>query len=85
MHDELDLAVGRLKLKQGGGLAGHNGLKSITQHVGTTDFVRLRVESASLGIAGRPGLGVAPPEQGGTGRTDVAVARRRRRRRAVPA
>ncbi len=43
VHDELDLAVGRLKLKQGGGLAGHNGLKSITQHVGTTDFVRLRV------------------------------------------
>lgn len=43
IHDELDLAVGRLKLKQGGGLAGHNGLKSITQHVGTTDFVRLRV------------------------------------------
>ncbi len=43
IHDELDLAVGRLKLKQGGGLAGHNGLKSITQHVGTTDFVRLRM------------------------------------------
>lgn len=43
VHDELDLGVGRLKLKQGGGLAGHNGLKSITQHVGTTDFVRLRI------------------------------------------
>ncbi len=43
VHDELDLEVGRLKLKQGGGLAGHNGLRSITQHVGTTDFVRLRV------------------------------------------
>lgn len=43
VHDELDLEVGRLKLKQGGGLAGHNGLRSITQHVGTTDFVRLRI------------------------------------------
>lgn len=43
LHDELDLAVGRLKLKQGGGLAGHNGLRSIAQHVGTTDFVRLRI------------------------------------------
>jgi PTH1 family peptidyl-tRNA hydrolase len=43
VHDELDLAVGRLKIKQGGGLAGHNGLRSIAQHVGTTDFVRLRV------------------------------------------
>lgn len=43
IHDELDLDVGRLKIKQGGGLAGHNGLRSITQHVGTTDFMRLRL------------------------------------------
>lgn len=43
MHDELDLDVGRLKLKAGGGLAGHNGLRSITQHVGTTDYLRLRI------------------------------------------
>jgi PTH1 family peptidyl-tRNA hydrolase len=43
VHDELDLEVGRLKLKQGGGLAGHNGLRSITQHLGTTDYVRLRI------------------------------------------
>lgn len=43
VHDELDLEVGRMKLKCGGGLAGHNGLRSITQHVGTTDYVRLRI------------------------------------------
>jgi PTH1 family peptidyl-tRNA hydrolase len=53
-HDELDLEVGRLKLKAGGGLAGHNGLRSITQHLGTTDYVRLRI-----GI-GKPPASQAP-------------------------
>lgn len=43
IHDELDLDPGRLRLKSGGGLAGHNGLRSITQHLGTTDYLRLRV------------------------------------------
>lgn len=43
IHDELDLEVGRLRLKEGGGLAGHNGLRSITQHIGTTEYVRLRI------------------------------------------
>ncbi len=43
IHDELDLDVGRLRLKAGGGLAGHNGLRSITQHIGTTEYVRLRI------------------------------------------
>ena len=42
-HDELDLEPGRLQLKQGGGLAGHNGLRSITQVLGTNDFARLRI------------------------------------------
>ncbi len=41
-HDELDLAPGKLKVKAGGGNAGHNGLRSITQHVGN-DFVRVRI------------------------------------------
>lgn len=50
VHDELDLEVGRVKLKQGGGLAGHNGLRSISQHLGTTDYVRLRI-----GIGRPPG------------------------------
>jgi PTH1 family peptidyl-tRNA hydrolase len=42
-HDELDLEPGRLQLKQGGGLAGHNGLRSIAQTLGTQDFARLRI------------------------------------------
>ena len=48
IHDELDLEPGRIKIKSGGGLAGHNGLKSIVQRLGTQDFYRLR-----LGV-GRP-------------------------------
>jgi len=43
VHDELDLEPGRLQLKFGGGLAGHNGLRSIAQSLGTQDFARLRV------------------------------------------
>ena len=42
-HDELDLPTGTVKLKQGGGHAGHNGLRSIIQHLGTPDFLRLRI------------------------------------------
>lgn len=48
VHDELDLEPGRLKLKTGGGTAGHNGLKSIAGRLGTPGFHRLR-----LGV-GRP-------------------------------
>jgi PTH1 family peptidyl-tRNA hydrolase len=43
VHDELDLEPGRLKIKAGGGLAGHNGLRSIVAHVHTPDFVRIRI------------------------------------------
>lgn len=43
VHDELDLPVGRLKVKVGGGLAGHNGLKSIKAHLHSDDFVRIRI------------------------------------------
>ena len=42
-HDELDLPPGGAKLKFGGGLSGHNGLKSITANLGTQDFWRLRL------------------------------------------
>jgi PTH1 family peptidyl-tRNA hydrolase len=43
VHDELDLPLGRLQLKRGGGAGGHNGLKSVTSRLGTSDFLRLRV------------------------------------------
>lgn len=43
VHDELDLPVGRVKLKVGGGLAGNNGLKSIVAHLKTQDFARVRI------------------------------------------
>lgn len=51
VHDELDLPLGSIKLKRGGGEAGHNGLKSVSAELGTRDYVRLRV-----GV-GRPALG----------------------------
>jgi PTH1 family peptidyl-tRNA hydrolase len=51
VHDEGDFELGRLELKVGGGLSGHNGLRSIAQHLKTPDFLRLRV-------------GVGRPERG---------------------
>jgi PTH1 family peptidyl-tRNA hydrolase len=43
VHDELDLPLGRVKLKRGGGLAGHNGLRSIKAHLHTDAFLRVRI------------------------------------------
>ena len=43
VHDELDLPPGALRLKRGGGLAGHNGLRSIREHLHTSDFLRIRL------------------------------------------
>lgn len=43
VHDEIDIAFGRVVIKEGGGTAGHNGLASIVSHLGTKDFVRIRV------------------------------------------
>ena len=43
VHDELDFVPGVAKLKQGGGIAGHNGLKDISQRLGTHDYWRLRI------------------------------------------
>jgi PTH1 family peptidyl-tRNA hydrolase len=42
LHDELDLSPGKIRVKQGGGLAGHNGLKSIAEHIGL-EFLRVRI------------------------------------------
>ena len=50
VHDELDIPFGDIRVKTGGGVAGHNGLKSIAQHLGTKDFVRIR-----FGISRPPG------------------------------
>ena len=43
VQDELDLPVGRVRVKVGGGTAGHNGLESIRQHLHSSDFVRVRI------------------------------------------
>jgi PTH1 family peptidyl-tRNA hydrolase len=43
VHDELDLPLGRVQIKRGGGLAGHNGLRSIKAHLHTDEFVRVRI------------------------------------------
>jgi len=51
IHDDLDIPFGQIKLKEGGGHGGHNGLRSLHQELGTGDYTRLRV-----GI-GRPSRG----------------------------
>lgn len=56
VHDELDLEPGVLRLKTGGGLAGHNGLRSITQHLKTQDYLRVRI-----------GVGKPPSKEHGAG------------------
>lgn len=43
VHDELDLPVGRIKVKVGGGLAGNKGLQSVKKHLGTDEFLRIRI------------------------------------------
>jgi peptidyl-tRNA hydrolase, PTH1 family len=54
VHDELDLPVGRVKVKRGGGLAGHNGLRSIKAHLHSDEFLRVRI-----------GVGKPPSPQAG--------------------
>ena len=57
MHDEVELAFGDVRLKEGGGLGGHNGLRSLEQYLGSRDFWRVRVgvgkETARRPAAGR--------------------------------
>jgi len=43
VHDEMDIPTGNLRIKSGGGSAGHNGLKSITAHLKTQDYLRIRI------------------------------------------
>ena len=61
VHDELDLPFGRLRLKLGGGDAGHKGLQSVTRELGSSDYVRLRV-----------GIG-RPPEDFASGGADYVL------------
>jgi peptidyl-tRNA hydrolase, PTH1 family len=69
VHDELDLPPGRVKVKVGGGIAGHNGLRSIQAHLHSPDFVRVRI-----------GIGKPPGRQSGA---DHVLRRPSRRDRDV--
>jgi PTH1 family peptidyl-tRNA hydrolase len=76
VHDELDIPPGQLRLKFGGGLGGHNGLKDITGHLSTQDYWRLRI-----GI-GHPGdrnevinYVLKPPRKDEIGEIDAAIDR----------
>lgn len=71
VHDELDLPPGVLRVKVGGGLAGHNGLRSITAHIHSSDYVRVRI-------------GVGKPRDGARGGVDhVLSVPSRRDREAI--
>ena len=66
VHDELDLPLGRMKVKIGGGLAGHNGLRSIKAHLHDDGFARVRIgvgkpptkEHGADHVLSRPGKAV---------------------------
>ncbi|MCC9181899.1 aminoacyl-tRNA hydrolase [Mycolicibacterium mageritense] len=53
IHDELDIDFGRIRLKFGGGVAGHNGLRSVASALGGNDFARVRVGVAAARSQGR--------------------------------
>ncbi|MGH9288205.1 MAG: aminoacyl-tRNA hydrolase [Acidimicrobiales bacterium] len=67
VHDELDLPLGRVKIKQGGGLAGHNGLRSIKAHLHTDAFLRVRI-----------GVGKPPSKEQGADHVLRRVSKRER-------
>jgi PTH1 family peptidyl-tRNA hydrolase len=67
VQDELDLDPGVLKVKNGGGLAGHNGLRSITQHLKTQDYLRVRI-----------GVGKPPNKERGASHVLTRVPARQR-------
>jgi len=74
VHDELDLPVGRIQVKAGGGLAGHNGLRSIKAHLHDDSFTRIRI-----GIGKPPGRSqgidhvLRPPGKADRTELDVAI------------
>lgn len=85
IHDELDLPFGAIRLKRGGGDNGHNGLRSVTAHLGTRDYYRVRI-----GIGRPPGpdrsgrLRAAGLRRAGAGRTSAADRPGRGRRGSAP-
>lgn len=72
VHDELDLPPAALRVKEGGGLAGHNGLRSIVQHLHSDDFLRVRI-----------GVGKPPTKERGADHVLSRVSRRDREEMAV--
>lgn len=56
IHDDIDMHPGRVKLVEGGGTGGHNGIRSIVRELGTNEFFRLKI-----GV-GRPGAGGTHPD-----------------------
>jgi len=72
VHDELDLPVGRLQVKAGGGLAGHNGLRSIKAHLHSDAFTRIRI-----------GIGKPPSKERGADHVLRAASRSERTELAV--
>ena len=68
VHDDVDLEEGRLQARSGGGLAGHNGLRSIADAMGTQDYLRIRI-------------GVGRPERGDPRPWPIGCSRRSLRRR----
>jgi len=82
LHDELDLLPGQVKLKQGGGHAGHNGLRDIQSALGSSDFWRMRIgigHPRTLGLA-QPVINFVlhPPRTEESTAIDKAMARCRR-------
>lgn len=72
VHDELDLPPAALRVKAGGGLAGHNGLRSIKQHLKTEDFLRVRI-----------GVGKPPSKEQGADHVLSRLGKRAREEMAV--
>jgi PTH1 family peptidyl-tRNA hydrolase len=72
VHDELDLEPGRVKVKAGGGLAGHNGLRSIKAHVHDAGFTRVRI-----------GVGKPPSKEQGADHVLRKVGKRERETLAI--
>ncbi len=71
VHDELDVPFGQVRIKDGGGTAGHNGVKSVAQHLGTKDFPRVRI-GVSRPRGGRDPVDYVLGEFSGTERKELA-------------